>query len=900
MRGRSLTVIGVLCAVAACSSPDDRSEFTVATGTATTVEATTPIREGTSEPMASADADERYTFRRVALTGGGWMTGLTLHPTDPDARFTRSDVGGAYRWNPDGQEWIQMLDAASVPEDDRDASLYHVESIAVAPSDSAVVYLGAGNDPPSTSGTPSGRILRSDDGGRSWESSAQRFVISGNGDYRQQTTRLAVDPFTPTTLLVGTREGALWRSTDGGRTFEAAEAPPNPDRSWEREAPGVTFVVADPDGPTLPNGGAAEWFAAVGGSAVLHSTDGGSTWESIRSLEPAETLLDGQIVDGVLYAARRGADGGGGLVSFDGSEWTTFGPSSNAQRWTLAVDPTDQSRMVAADDVVSGGSVFVTLDAGRSWSAPDVETYAPDTPWIEVVDDGSYMVVGELAFDRFSDDAVWFASGNGVWEADLDPNRLDWTYRGAGLEALVVADMVAPPGAPALITAVADAQGFRHVDPDVTPTEPLIDTNFAGGTDLDYAGSSPNALAWIGAEYHLAERYRTGRAARSPDDGETWFEMPGVRPDMYGGNVAISADDPDNIVWVPSRDATDDSAGPPIVFVTHDGGTTWETSSVDLDGGLHRLVWWFTRQALTSDKVEPRTFYLMDDRAGLSVSVDGGTTWTRAAHAPPCIEADDCHVFGELRADPRRGRTLWASVGSGGLYRTSDAGSSSWEKVSDIEHVRSYGFGAPVSGADVPALYAYGRIEGVDAVWRSVDDGRSFELVSRFPGSPRRSAPPTSSSGRSSRRARACSPRSWSPSSRSAATRCPPEPFADVRRVVEEDLGRPLEECSPASTHAARRGVDRPGARGHAAHRRGRRGQGAAPTVARLVHRTCGSWPGSPRSWSAHPGRRAGQPAGAGRAVRRDHHRGARLPPRGREHARRRPLASPSSASAAT
>jgi hypothetical protein len=211
--------------------------------------------------------------------------------------------------------------------------------------------------------------------------------------------------------------------------------------------------------------------------------------------------------------------------------------------------------------------------------------------------------------------------------------------------------------------------------------------------------------------------------------------MPGVRPDMYGGNVAISADDPDNIVWVPSRDATDDSAGPPIVFVTDDGGTTWETTSVDLDGGLHRLVWWFTRQALTSDKVEPRTFYLMDDRAGLSVSVDGGTTWTRAAHAPPCIEADDCHVFGELRADPRRGRTLWASVGSGGLYRTSDAGSSSWEKVSDIEHVRSYGFGAPVSGADVPALYAYGRIEGVDAVWRSVDDGRSFELVSRFPGS---------------------------------------------------------------------------------------------------------------------------------------------------------------------
>ena len=55
-------------------------------------------------------------------------------------------------------------------------------------------------------------------------------------------------------------------------------------------------------------------------------------------------------------------------------------------------------------------------------------------------------------------------------------------------------------------------------------------------------------------------------------------------------------------------------------------------------------------------------------------------------------------------------------------------------------------------------------------------------------------APPTSSSGRSSPRARASSPRSWSASSSSAATRCPPSPSGVVREVVEADLGRPLEE----------------------------------------------------------------------------------------------------------
>ena len=79
-------------------------------------------------------------------------------------------------------------------------------------------------------------------------------------------------------------------------------------------------------------------------------------------------------------------------------------------------------------------------------------------------------------------------------------------------------------------------------------------------------------------------------------------------------------------------------------------------------------------------------------------------------------------------------------------------------------------------------------------------------------------------------RARASSPRSWSSEFKRCRDQVPPEPFAVVRRVVEEDLGRPLEEvfsrfhpeplaaASIAQVHAR-----------HAAHRRGRRGEGAAP-----------------------------------------------------------------------
>ena len=167
---------------------------------------------------------------------------------------------------------------------------------------------------------------------------------------------------------------------------------------------------------------------------------------------------------------------------------------------------------------------------------------------------------------------------------------------------------------------------------------------------------------------------------------------------------------------------------------------------------------------------------------------------------------------------------------------------------------------------------------------------------------PSGSARPTSSSARSSPAARDCSPRSWSASSSSAATRCRPSRSTTVRKVVEEDLGVPLEiGLRLVRSRAAGRRVDRPGARGHAAHRRGGRRQGAAtqrgPAGAQgpAGDGVAGAAPRRP-----DPDRLAGQPAGAGRAVRRDHRRGARLPHGGGQHDRHRRRCSTSSADRAT
>ena len=86
-----------------------------------------------------------------------------------------------------------------------------------------------------------------------------------------------------------------------------------------------------------------------------------------------------------------------------------------------------------------------------------------------------------------------------------------------------------------------------------------------------------------------------------------------------------------------------------------------------------------------------------------------------------------------------------------------------------------------------------------------------------------------------------------------------------------------------------RRRVDRPGPRRPPADGRGRRRQGAAPRRrSPRAHRPAGDGVAGAAPRRAHPGGRPRQPAGARRAVRRHHRRGARLPRRGRQHARRR------------
>ncbi|AFY66524.1 carbohydrate-binding protein [Geitlerinema sp. PCC 7407] len=659
-----------------------------------------PEASQASSPVSRDLVQAPYEWRNVAIGGMGFVTGIVIHPQDPEVVYARTDVGGLFRWEEGEQRWVALMDG--LPRSQR--SRYGIESVALDPTDPQTVYVAAGM----YLRQDTSDILRSRDGGRTWEAAGLRSPtgkpvrMGGNEEWRWAGERLAVDPQNSQKIYFGSRLDGLYRSTNGGDSWQALTGFPALDEKAQ-----IAFVEVGPE----------VLYVGVINQGIYASRDDGQTWQRLAGgpPEPQRPQQSAIAPDGTLYVTFfQRKDRGGGVWRYRQDRWQDITPKANKDYGAIALDPTNPQTLLVSQFPLSPKALHRSQDGGDSWQP--VALQAERVAWWP--DWHLYTLMGGLAIDPQRPQRVWLTNGFGVLRTeDITQPRRAWQPIMQGLEELVTFVIKSPPvpGGADLLSGVADMDGFRHLSRDRQPTHTYDRGTFGDTTGLDFSEADPRIVARVGSFPGPGGREDSqSRGAYSSDNGRTWtpFEQP--PPGAVNGKIALSATLQANgkpvMVWAPQDDV--------YPHRSLDGGRTWQP----VKGAPNRttLQLWFPSQAIASDRVDGQVFYLYHYGQGGTMyrSDDSGATWRPVAKGLP-----DSHKH-HLQARPGQRGDLWLSFEGEALYRSTDAGET-FEKVAQIAEADKFAFGGPAPGRTNPTIFVYGIINGQEGLFRS-DDATSL------------------------------------------------------------------------------------------------------------------------------------------------------------------------------
>jgi photosystem II stability/assembly factor-like uncharacterized protein len=687
-------------------------------------------------------AGETYQWRSVAIGAGGFITGMSFDATG-DTFVVRTDVYGAYIWDVRADRWQQLVTAGTMPEADRvQAGLADGGyEAAVAPSLPGRVYLAI-----------SGRIFRSDDRGASFRlaSAGNPFPLhwdANSGPYRSGGPYMAVDPANADLVLLGSPEHGLWRSADGGNSWQRVESVPLSKAVVGGQPPPGTRIWFEQPAGGKPTG---RIFAGSAGNGVFVSTDHGAHFAPLHSVgdQPMNVRRGAFDRQGRFFAV----DDIGQTVWFYGDgQWHNLDHEANLPvKSYVAVATNPRSDQVVVFD--AGGEGFASIDGGKTWTsvAHSAAVGPKDPPWLRIADD-AFFATADVHFDPRVPNRLWIAAGMGVFYADFPPGAAvaEWQSLSRGIEELVANDVVQTPGHAPIF---AGWDFGTHVKPDLTQWSTTFGPNeraLMTVPQLDWSPSDPDFIVSNASDARVGCCSEDGNAVMagySTDDGQRWTKFkslptpPGTRSDdpwrMSFGSIAVSATDTSNIVWQPAYNRQ--------AYFTKDRGATWTLVSLpgaigDNPGSFKDP--WLQRKTVTADKVTGGTFYYVHSGdapnqalAGLWRSTDGGATWLRVFVGEI---APASHMAAKLRAVPGHAGHLFftsafAYVGDIGLRRSTDGGST-WALVPAVTRVDDIAFGKAPTGAKYPSIYISGQVNGIYGVWRSVDNAANWQQLVDFP-----------------------------------------------------------------------------------------------------------------------------------------------------------------------
>ncbi len=338
-----------------------------------------PARQA-SAPHARLFSDMRW--RNIGPLRGGRTKAIAGVPSQPFTFYIGMVNGGVWKTTNAGRTWTPIFE---------DQPTGSIGSIAVAPSDPNIIYVGSGEGLQRPDLSIGDGMYKSTNAGKTW-------THLGLHD-AQQIARVEVDPTNPDRVFVAAlghpygpnEERGIFRSTDGGQTFQKV--------LYRDENTGGKDVDIDPSDPNVVyavmfEGRQGPWenSAWSGAGGIFKSTDGGSTWNELKTGLPdrignAELAIapsnPKRIYAYITPAAPEGGRGGRGAGgrgrgqgappqpnpiyrSDDGGQtWATVSNDrrvATSNEASICVDPKNPDWLVVTSQVT-----YNSEDGGKSW-----------------------------------------------------------------------------------------------------------------------------------------------------------------------------------------------------------------------------------------------------------------------------------------------------------------------------------------------------------------------------------------------------------------------------------------------------------------------------------------------------------------------------------------------------
>jgi photosystem II stability/assembly factor-like uncharacterized protein len=260
-----------------------------------------------------------------------------------------------------------------------------IGALAIHPTNPKIIYAGTGESNMRNSVSIGDGFYMSTDAGENW-------TKTGGLDSTEHISKIAIDPINPSTIFVAapgplfsdSRHRGLYKSTDGGKTFENI--------FFVNEKTGCADVCIDPKHPNIIYATFWEFrrlpylFNSGGeGSGIFKSLDGGKTWKPLENGLPAKpfgrvALAIAPSAPNKLLAIVESSKTGLYITSDGGENWKQQSASMNVVSRpfyfsSLVIDPVDSNRIYRPAFTfsysVDGGYSFAESSGDGGWLHSD-------------------------------------------------------------------------------------------------------------------------------------------------------------------------------------------------------------------------------------------------------------------------------------------------------------------------------------------------------------------------------------------------------------------------------------------------------------------------------------------------------------------------------------------------